>query len=393
MRTNQIRRKEYEDCLQCIERYWAAVTRHEPKDRFVHIGMPNKFVCPNAEIYRDDQFYWDSYFIITGLVVSDRVSLAKGMIDNLLALQKRFNIIPMRNRFYNIGTSQLPLLTSMIEEVYSHDKDKAWRSRCMKAAERELREYWMNYSLPEIHIVHRGLSRYCDHFITHAAAEHESGWDMTSRFDARCLDILPVDLNAALYKYEVDLAEYYRGARNPEAAAHWTARAAERMRTINELMWDEHSGFFFDYDYLRREQRRFRSVAGYYPLWAGLASQQQAERMRAALGELECEYGIANTQPDGLAPSYHQHDHPNGWPQQQWIVVKGLLKYGFREDAERIAQKFLNLTASVFRQTGELWEKYNVVTGRVADSERYPTQSGFGWTNAVFLRLLTEFAD
>ncbi|MCH8020390.1 hypothetical protein IH785_11060 [candidate division KSB1 bacterium] len=72
----------------------------------------------------------------------------------------------------------------------------------------ELKNYWMG-TKKEIHLMFQGLSRYCDHYITHYTAEHESGWDMTSRFNERCLDYLPIDLNSCLYKYEIDLAETY----------------------------------------------------------------------------------------------------------------------------------------------------------------------------------------
>ena len=75
------------------------------------------------------------------------------------------------------------------------------------------------------------------------------------------------------------------------------------------------------------------------------------------------------------------------------IVIKGLLNYGFREDAERLAKKWLNLNKKVFLKTGKFWEKYNVVKCDVGKSGRYPTQDGFGWTNAVFVKLVNEFCN
>ena len=116
---NAIRAKDYKDCLNYIEKYWKKITCYYPHDQFTHFGLPNKFISPNDGIYKNDQFYWDSYFTILGLVRCGRAELAKGMIDNFLSMQKRFNIIPMRNRYYNLGSSQVPFLTSMAREVYS----------------------------------------------------------------------------------------------------------------------------------------------------------------------------------------------------------------------------------------------------------------------------------
>ncbi|MEO8147189.1 MAG: trehalase family glycosidase [Bacteroidia bacterium] len=389
---NSIHSKDYTECIKYIEKYWKQITYHHPHDQFKHLGLPKKFVSPNDGIYKNDQFYWDSYFIILGLVVCGRTELAKGMVDNFLFMQKRFNIIPMRNRFYNIGSSQTPFLTSMAKEVYYETDDKNWFRHVMKAAEHELSNYWMNKSLTEIHIVFEGLSRYCDHYITHLAAEHESGWDMTSRFHNHCLDYLPVDLNCALYKYETDLAEFYKLSRNGKKSNHYILQSEKRRKKMNDLMWNFKKGFYFDYDYKHKKQSAFYSVAGFYPLWAKLATYTQAKKIAENLNKFEFKGGIANTQASGLSEEYKQHDYPNGWPHQQWIVIKGLINYGFKEDAIRITKKYLDLNKKVFMKTGKLWEKYDVVNYDIGKSERYPTQSGFGWTNAVFIRLLKKFA-
>lgn len=81
----------------------------------------------------------------------------------------------MRNRYYNIGISQIPFLTSMALEIYEKYKNNKWLLKTGEVAEDELANYWMNSKLTEKHIVHKGLSRYCDHFITHLGAEHELG--------------------------------------------------------------------------------------------------------------------------------------------------------------------------------------------------------------------------
>lgn len=391
----RIRKEDYKACLDYIETYWNELICYYPKDRFIHLGLPNRFVVPSTDIFNRDQFYWDSYFTIVGLVKCDRVDLAKGMVDNLAFLFKRFHIVPMRNRYYNIGISQIPFLTSMALEVYEAGKSNHWLKKMIHVAEGELKEYWMNPKLTEKHIVYKGLSRYCDHYITHLGAEHESGWDMTSRFNDHCLDFLPVDLNSCLYKYEMDIAEVYHLNNDSEKRAHYHSQAEKRKKKIHELMWNEKKGFFFDYNYLKKEQSKFYSLAGFYPLWSKAASFDQAEKVRAQLHLFENKGGLANTQSNDLCDEFKQHDYPNGWAQQHWIVIKGLLNYGFTEDARRIAQKWLNMNKVVFQKTGKFWEKYNVVKGTIGENnaDRYPIQSGFGWTNAVFVRLIEELGE
>jgi alpha,alpha-trehalase len=383
--------KDYAACLQYIEKYWKAITCSHPKDKFVHFGLPKRYVCPNDGIFKDDQFYWDSFFTIIGLVRCGRTDLARDIVDNFLFMLNRFNIIPMRNRYYNLGTSQIPFLTSMIREVYEVTGDNRWATKAMKAAEQELNDYWMNKSLTEVHLVHRGLSRYCDHYITHLGAEHESGWDMTSRFHHHCLDYLPVDLNSALYRYETDLAEFYWNKGQRKRAEEFSQKAERRRRTMTALMWNGQTGFFFDYDYRHKHQSSFYSIAGFYPLWARLASHAQARKVVQNLHRFEHAGGLANSQP--IASSeFHQHDYPNGWPPQQWIVIRGLLNYGFQTEARRLAKKYLDLNKAVHAKTKRLWEKYDVVHCTIGKPDRYATQSGFAWTNAIFIGLMDILA-
>ncbi|MBN2306447.1 hypothetical protein JXD20_00505 [Candidatus Peregrinibacteria bacterium] len=381
---------EYQKCLNYIKDKWERLTFEHKKDHGVHIGLPNKFVAPGAKrgIFRDDQFYWDSYFIILGLLVAKKINLAKGMVDNFAHLQKRFGIIPLRNRFFNLGSSQPPFLSSMVLEIYEVTKDKKWLRRMAEVIEKELLTYWMDTRKAERHLVYSGLSRYCDHHVNHITAEHESGWDMTSRFDERCLDFLPVDLNCLLYKYEIDLALIYSILKNMEKVARYAEMAKKRKKRINKLMWSKSRQFFFDYDYYNKKRRYFYSLAGFYPMWANLATPMQAKRCRDELKRFEYQYGLANSQKK-VNKRFKQWDYPNGWPNQQWIVIQALLNYGYIKDAKRIAKKWLDMNNEVFKNTGKLWEKYNVVTGGIGQQGRYPNQTGFGWTNAIFLKMVS----
>ena len=357
----------------------------------MHIGLPNQFIAPSMSdgIFDQDQFYWDSYFIILGLISSGKVKLAKGMVDNLVYLYQRFGVIPGRNQYHDLARSQPPFLTQMVAEVFSKTQDRLWLKRCLKTAEAELNNYWMN----QFHLQYKGLSRYCDSLITNASSEDESGWDFTSRFHEQCLDFLPLDLNSLLFKYELDLAGFYSMLKNSVKQELYATRAKQRKKNMNHLLWNKKSGFFFDYNYRTRSQSKFFSLAGYYPLWAGWATEEQAAMAVSKLRIFEYTGGLANTQKHLLFKSFKQWDYPNGWPNQQWVVIKGLLNYGYRADAERLAIKWLNTNKRIYKKTGMFWEKYNVVKTGIGQADRYPTQTGFGWTNGVFLRLVAEFSS
>jgi alpha,alpha-trehalase len=195
---------------------------------------------------------------------------------------------------------------------------------------------------------------------------------------------LPVDLNAILYMRECDFARAAEMLGQPDRAAHWRQCAAERAATMQRLMWDEQEGFFFDYDWVTRQLNLHPSLAGFYPLWAGLATPAQAERIvRDWLPRFEYPGGLVTS----LEPqSGRQWAYPNGWAPLQWLVVMGLDRYGYTAEAQRLRRKWCDLCATVFAVTDTMWEKYNVINTVVSPEEGlYGSVTGFGWSNAVFV--------
>lgn len=67
------------------------------------------------------------------------------------------------------------------------------------------------------------------------------------------------------------------------------------------------------------------------------------------------------------------------------MVIKGLLNYGYKKDAHRIAKKYAELVEKNYEKTGNLWEKYDVVTGGVSTATEYETPTMMGWSAGVYL--------
>jgi len=381
-------KKEHKECLEYIEDYWEKITFKTEEDDGLLIGLPERYLAPSHhEEFQKKMYYWDSYFTILGLLASDRVELAKEIVENFSHLIEKYNIVPASNRFYHLAKSQPPFFSSMVVEIYKKTNDEEWLEEEVEHIEKEYEEVWNSRK----RTTDNGLNRYFDQTHYHQQAEDESGWDRTSRFFNKCLDINPIDLNALLYKYETDLSYIHSQLVNDELKKSWGKKASERKERVNEYMWSEEKGFFFDYDHGSGKRTEVYSLAGYFPLWAGMASEKQAEKAKEKLELFEEDYGLATTDKKYLDEE-RQWDWPNGWAPLHWIVFRGLLNYGYEYEAERIAKKWINLCQKVFEETGKFWEKYNVCEGEVSRIGRYPTQSGFGWTNAVFLKMVEHFS-
>jgi alpha,alpha-trehalase len=288
-------------------------------------------------------------------------------------------------------------------------QEKRWLAKMMSDAKKEYLNVWIDTDNSfNHHVEGYGLSRYGDRDIGYAhSSELESGWDFTSRFYNRCSDFLPVDLNALLYKYERDFADAAMILGTKDDIRFWTIRSEERKEEINRLMWNEKTGFFFDYGYGFDRQSDFLSLAGFVPLWAGLATSEQAKKAVQLLKKFETDYGLAITAKESLAKPidlskiqkrYHpamneilepkQWDYPNIWAPLEYLAVIGLLRYGFVDDAKRIMEKSVKANAAIFRKYGTFLEKIDGLTGDKTGSYHYELQPGFGWTNGVFHRYI-----
>ncbi len=220
----------------------------------------------------------------------------------------------------------------------------------------------------------------------------ESAFDISFRFGpygAATHHFAPVCLNSLLYKTETDLEEISQLLGKTGEAGQWKQRAEQRKEQINKYLWDDQRGLFLDYDLRSGARSTYEYVTTFYPLWAGLATGQQAQAVARNLKIFE--------QPGGLATSPNdtgmQWDYPYGWAPLQSLAVEGLRRYGYTADADRISYKFLSTVAENFRREGTIREKYDVVT---RSSEAHVSAGyqanvvGFGWTNGVFLEQLQE---
>jgi alpha,alpha-trehalase len=387
-----------------IKDYWPKVERFHPKDDESLLGLPKPYLVPSFKIKTgfdyNELYYWDSYFMVQGMLDPEHEELVTGILENLMSLYKRFKVIPNASRTYLTGRSQPPLLTSFIFDVYqAYNKSDKWLKDNMAVAEEEYKTVWLGIKKPNERQVYNGLSRYYDINYLHDLAEAESGWDMTPRFDRRALNFLPVDLNALLYKYETDFARTARILGDKRQAAYWDDAAKVRKDVMDTLMWDKLKGLYYDYNFVKKKRGDVASLASFFPLWAGMVDEARAATLVKSLKRFEHKGGLSTTDALplkqfvlGSIPT--QWAYPNGWAPLHYITVKGLERYGYHKDARRVAMKWLKTNLQWFNNDGLFLEKYNVVNPEKPPVKGlYPSQTGFGWTNAVFERFARDYVD
>jgi alpha,alpha-trehalase len=441
---------DYLRCLKGRHGLLSLALRETPSGELE--GEP--FIVPGGRF--NEMYGWDSYFIVLGLLKDGRVDLVRSIVDNCVYEIRHYGAILNANRTYYLTRSQPPFLTSMAIACYSRlprgEASKLWLARALDAAIGEYRNIWMNRD----HLTETGLSRYfdpgrgippevepdhydkvletyakragmsldqfkeaygsgslhiaeLDTFFMHDRAMRESGHDSSYRLLGCCADLVTVDLNSLLYKIESDIASILSSEfggtltlsnGSVELSSTWRGKAEERKMLMNRYFWNSEQGMFFDYDFVHGCQSTYVSATGFYPLWSGVATKEQARRLlQAALPLLETAGGVAGSSLVSRGPvsrerPSYQWDFPYGWAPHQMLLWQGLIDYGYDRVARRLAYKWLyTISLNAVQYNGTIPEKLDVQLrthdvfaeyGNVGTTFSYITREGFGWTNASY---------
>jgi alpha,alpha-trehalase len=422
-------------------------------------GFP--FVVPGARF--NEMYGWDSYFENIGLLIDGKLDLAQSMVENFEYQITHYGKILNANRSYYLTRTQPPFYSSMIREVYEamDVKDPEWLRKKLEICIKEYETVWMesgkrlaenglnryfaqgiglppetepghydailkpfaeeaNLSIPEyekLYYQRKIANKTLDAYFVHDRSVRESGHDTSYRLEGICADLNVVELNAMLYKYETDFAElialhfdnYFEYNTKIYNKKYWTKKAVSRKKLMNQLLWNEQESCFFDYNFKTQKQNIFLSATSFFPLWANIATQEQADKMILnCLPKLVYLGGIAGCSEEALSnisedQMQRQWDFPNGWPPHQMIIWQGLINYGYEEKAQELIYRWLwMISKNAADYNGTVPEKYDVVSashkvfaeyGNQGTDFEYISREGFGWMNASFqlgLSLLNE---
>ena len=358
------------------------------------VVLPKPYTVPSIKDSFQEMYYWDTYFTNKGLILTGNIQQAINNLENFAFLIEKFGYIPNGTRTPLLNRSQPPFFGLALKDVWgdltSDQKQRFtnalkveysfWQSRRTNAdgfehydAETNDEEYLAftyfyerRVGVKTPHTVERGRD---------IMAEAESGWDFSPRFPNGCTKYSPIDLNSLLYADELLLSEM-----DAENADLWQARADERKRKMS--LGQDTDGVYFDYDYVKKERADVYSCAGFFPYFVGVS--QDGKGFQKLLSELEYPYGIisAKTEQKGF-----QWATPNGWAPLFYVSVAAAINVGDEDAAKRIAEKYIRILDEIFARTGALYEKYDVVTGKIGIGEEYGTPEMLGWTAGIYLSL------
>jgi alpha,alpha-trehalase len=413
-----------------IKQLWTVLGRNP--DKIVTgsslLSLPNPYIVPGGRFR--EIYYWDSYFTMLGLKESNEVTIMENMVKNFAYLINQYGHIPNGNRSYYVSRSQPPFFSLMVGLLAAVKGDKVYEE-FLPALEKEYK-YWTKAD--EANLLSAGadngvvkitqylVNRYWDNRVTPRQESYRedvetaqkstsdkeltyknlrsgaaSGWDFSSRWFAdgknintiQTTSIIPVDLNSLLYHLEMIISKTYLAKADLQKANEYATKAKNRKAFIAKYCWNKTDGFYYDYNFKTGLQEKIPTLAALYPLFFNLSKSKQAKKVAEKVKADFLQIGGVTTT---LNRTGQQWDAPNGWAPLQWITIQGLENYKHTELAKEIANRWIKVNVDVFKRTGKLMEKYNVMdTNLEAGGGEYPSQDGFGWTNGVLLKLMNNY--
>ncbi|XP_004750024.1 trehalase isoform X3 [Mustela putorius furo] len=402
-------------------------------EQFSLIYSAHPFIVPGGRFV--EFYYWDSYWVMEGLLLSEMPQTVKGMLQNFLDLVRLYGHVPNGARVYYLQRSQPPLLTLMMDRYVTHTNDTAFLRDNIETLALEL-DFWMENRT--ISVSSGGQSYVLNHYAVpyggprpeayskdfeladtlpeedrvalwaELKAGAESGWDFSSRWlvggpnstslsSIRTSKFVPVDLNAFLCQAEALMSNFYSRLGNDIQATKYRNLKQQRLAAMRAILWDEEKGAWFDYDLENGKKNLEFYPSNLTPLWSGCFSDPDA--VDKALKYLEdsqiltYQYGI----PTSLQKTGQQWDFPNAWAPLQDLVIRGLAKSPSpraQEVAFQLAQNWIRTNFEVYSQKSAMFEKYDISNGgQPGGGGEYEVQEGFGWTNGVVLMLLDRYGD
>ncbi|MDM2822643.1 alpha,alpha-trehalase [Citrobacter sp. Cpo100] len=411
-----------------IDGLWPVLTRSttdaEKWDSL--LPLPEPYVVPGGRFR--EIYYWDSYFTMLGLAESNHWDKVSDMVANFAYEIDSWGHIPNGNRTYYLSRSQPPFFAFMVELLAQHDGNDALKkylpqmlkeySYWMEGVETLqpgqqnkrvvklddgtiLNRYWDERDSPrpeswveDIATAKSNPNRPATEIYRDLRSAAASGWDFSSRWmdnpnqlgTLRTTSIVPVDLNALMYKMEKMISLASKAAGDDAKAAQYDGFANTRQKGIEKYLWNDKEGWYADYDLKSHKVRNQLTAAALFPLYVNAAAKDRASKVATATQ-------AHLLQPGGLATtsvkSGQQWDAPNGWAPLQWVAASGLQNYGQDTVAMDVTWRFLTNVQHTYDREKKLVEKYDVsTTGTGGGGGEYPLQDGFGWTNGVTLKML-----
>lgn len=361
------------------------------------------FIDPGS-VYDGNVWDWDTYWSVYGLLplakkskdkgLAERIlSHAKGNVLNFFDHQLEDGYIPMmievgewkepylnmRHKEGVLMNMHKPFLCQQICLISDYMEDYGWITAEMTEG---LKRYFSCYE-KHYYFESCGLFVWCDDIMIGMDNDPASfGRPKFSTANIFLNSFMVMELQAMMKILEKKAAQ-------KEETAFYEKKREALIQAVLKECWDERDEFFYSvdvdiktrsYDWFHKGLGvfwktlpiRIQTWSGFLPMLAGFATREQAEILSVKWRDeksMGSPYGITTLDKREKMFDLSVTNNPSNWLGPVWLVAnyavfRGLLNYGYREEAQEMCRRTLKLLGEDLRQTGSLHEYYDPFTGK-----------------------------
>ena len=316
-------------------------------------SIPCRWTTPDRVPHKR-MWLWDSVFHALAFATYNG-EMAKDCIRSVLTQQREDGFISaMMNPYGRTDETQPQVLSWGTWEVYQKTGDKAFLKECVDALDK-----YLTWDMNNRDKNGNGLLEW------HVEPEYtecksgESGQDNSPRFEfdenMDACDFTAFQIHDAEY-----LAKIYAELGDNANAEKWLSRCESMRKTLNELLWDEEDGTYYD-RLMSGKLTKVLTPSSFFPMFAGVPSKEQAAKMVKTLTNPDLLWTkVPLATVSKTHPMYGTDMWRGGvWMNINYFVARGLQRYGYNELAKELIQKTLDTAFEWYKKTGVLYEFYD----------------------------------
>lgn len=266
------------------------------------------------------------------------------------------------------GLATCPLLMWEAWTAYCWSGDRSFLEEAYAAGSRYLR-WWRSDERTRAGTM---LQHWKDYLETVRDDRDLATWKATGKAEQQ----EALDLNCYLLSEERALASIAHELGHQNEANDWTADADRRQDEMRRQLWNAQDRVYYGRDLTGGRWARVMDVSTFFPLWSGLASEEQARDIVALLKDPQAfgtDYPVATLavrhMPEKRRGVYHWRG--SNWVEMTWLVIQGLKRYGYNDEAARLAEINCRMVFKTLESSGHFREFYNSLTGEPSDLTDY----------------------
>ncbi len=304
---------------------------------------------PFYTAYKGTIFAWDQYFeAVLQAYMGFPMEYAKNAVKIFLSQQKSNGHGPRSVRtgesvYHRHNDHIQPFLCVSVLFIYNVTGSMKWLT--VDKRYEKLKKY-LNYWLDHEDRRGAGLSVW-----QHTGATGmDNLYERAGRIDINEFICEGTDLNSYIVRECKAMTIIAELMNQQEDAEYFREQAKARAEAMRKWLWNEEEGIFYDYHAVEKRPIKVKCVSTFAPLWAGVATPEQAERLVKEHLLNENEFwrpypipALAASEP-GYVTGYLPGDVGCSWRAHTWAptnyyTFQGLRNYGYMDEAQTLAEK------------------------------------------------------